>query len=172
MSGRCAGIRIRRSAALPAVRHRRHCPVPVQSVREKTVRGSHWDHRNQRPIPRQFWSSLLAGCTCAWPRRHRRADIGQVLGGAPSNDCPLFQAGHMPSWHGSCECYALSSVAAGSRWPLLLLLPLLSSARRVRVWPPSSPGCGHCAPPLSPIGLTAADPFAGGKVSRAASRVR
>ena len=35
-----------------------------------------------------------------------------------------------------------------------------------------SPGCGLCAPPLSPIGLTAADPFAGGKVSRVASRVR
>ncbi len=34
------------------------------------------------------------------------------------------------------------------------------------------PGRGPGAPPLSPIGLTAADPFAGGKVSRADSRVR
>jgi hypothetical protein len=34
------------------------------------------------------------------------------------------------------------------------------------------PGCGPCAPPLPPIGLTAADPFAGGKVARVASRVR
>jgi hypothetical protein len=34
------------------------------------------------------------------------------------------------------------------------------------------PGCGSCAPPLLPIGLTAADLFAGGKVSRADSRVR
>ena len=33
------------------------------------------------------------------------------------------------------------------------------------------PGCGPCAPPL-PIGLTAADLFAGGEVSRADSRVR
>jgi len=23
-----------------------------------------------------------------------------------------FQAGHIPSWHGSCECYALLPVAA------------------------------------------------------------
>jgi len=37
---------------------------------------------------------------------------------------------------------------------------------------PSRPGCGPCAPPLPPIGLTAADPFAGGEVSRADSRVR
>jgi hypothetical protein len=37
---------------------------------------------------------------------------------------------------------------------------------------PSKPGCGPCAPPLLPIGLTAADLFAGGEVSRADSRVR
>ena len=37
---------------------------------------------------------------------------------------------------------------------------------------PSRPGCGSCAPPLLPIGLTAADLFAGGEVSRADSRVR
>ena len=33
----------------------------------------------------------------------------------------------MPSWHGSCERYALSLVAAGCRWSLLLLSPLLSA---------------------------------------------
>jgi hypothetical protein len=46
------------------------------------------------------------------------------------------------------------------------------SPLRVRAWPPSPPGCGPWAPPLPPIGLTAADPFAGGEVSRADSRVR
>jgi len=39
-----------------------------------------------------------------------------------------FQARHIPSWRGSCERYAQSSVAAAGRWLLLLLLlsPLLS----------------------------------------------
>jgi hypothetical protein len=32
----------------------------------------------------------------------------------------------MLSWHGSCERYALSLVAAGCRWSLLLLSLLLS----------------------------------------------
>src|SRR5690348_13445832 len=32
-----------------------------------------------------------------------------------------FQAGHIPSWHGSCERRALWPFAAVSRWPLLLL---------------------------------------------------
>ena len=63
---------------------------------------------------------------------------------------PSANAGHMPSWHGSCERCALSPVAAGSRWPLLLLSPLLSSARRDRAWLSSPPGCGPCAPPLPP----------------------
>ena len=38
-----------------------------------------------------------------------------------------FQAGHIPSWRGSCECYALPPVAAARRWLLLLLSPLLSA---------------------------------------------
>ena len=38
-----------------------------------------------------------------------------------------FQAGHIPSWRESCESYALSPVAAGRRWSLLLLSPLLSA---------------------------------------------
>src|SRR6185437_13445607 len=42
-----------------------------------------------------------------------------------------FQAGHIPSWRGSCECYALSSVAVGSRWLLLLLSRLLSAGGSV-----------------------------------------
>jgi hypothetical protein len=32
-----------------------------------------------------------------------------------------FQAGHIPSWRRSCESHALSPVAAGRRWLLLLL---------------------------------------------------
>jgi hypothetical protein len=39
-----------------------------------------------------------------------------------------FQAGHIPSWLGSCERYALSLFADVSRWLLLLLSPLLSAA--------------------------------------------
>ena len=37
------------------------------------------------------------------------------------------EAGHIPSWRGSCECYALSPIAAGRRWSLVLLSPLRSS---------------------------------------------
>src|SRR5208283_5154752 len=37
-----------------------------------------------------------------------------------------FQAGHIPSCYGSCECRALSPVAAARRWSLLLLSSLLS----------------------------------------------
>jgi len=59
-----------------------------------------------------------------------------------SRECPLmtlanctliarrpsfFQAGHIPSWRGSCERYALLPVADVSRWLLLLLSPLLSA---------------------------------------------
>ena len=73
----------------------------------------------------------------------------------------------MPSWRGSCECYALPPVAGAGRWLLLLLSPLLSGAvgKPVPTPPrraPCSPGCGP-GPALSPIGLTAADPFAGGR---------
>lgn len=32
-----------------------------------------------------------------------------------------FQAGYIPSWHGSCESYAPSQVAGACRWLLLLL---------------------------------------------------
>ena len=48
-----------------------------------------------------------------------------VRGHRPS----AFQAGNIPSWRESCECYALSAVADDSGWLLLLLLsPLLSAA--------------------------------------------
>ena len=42
----------------------------------------------------------------------------------------VFQAGHIPSWRGSCERYGLSPVAVACRWSLLLLSPLLSAAIR------------------------------------------
>jgi len=38
-----------------------------------------------------------------------------------------FQAGHIPSWRGSRESYALSPVADDSGWLLLLLSSLLSA---------------------------------------------
>ena len=41
-----------------------------------------------------------------------------------------FQAGHIPSWHGLCESYALSPVAGACRWLLQLLSPLLSALRQ------------------------------------------
>jgi hypothetical protein len=42
----------------------------------------------------------------------------------------VFQAGHISSWRGPYERYALSSVAAACRWWLLLLSPLLSAVIR------------------------------------------
>ena len=47
---------------------------------------------------------------------------------APSNDLPLFRPDISQVGVGSCERYALSPVAAVSRWSLLLLSPLLSAA--------------------------------------------
>ena len=43
----------------------------------------------------------------------------------------VFQAGHIPSWRGSCKRDALSLVAAVSGWLLLLLPQLLSAAGTV-----------------------------------------
>jgi hypothetical protein len=48
---------------------------------------------------------------------------GKVARRGPS----AFQAGQIPSWRGSCECYALSPSAAVSHCSLLLLSPLLSA---------------------------------------------
>jgi hypothetical protein len=57
-------------------------------------------------------------------------------------------------------------LSAPGSWPLRpdLAVPLSASIRGL--------GCGPCVPPLPPIGLTAADLFAGGEVSSADSRVR
>jgi hypothetical protein len=46
--------------------------------------------------------------------------IMAVRGRRPS----AFQAGHIPSWLESCECYALLAVTAACRWSLLLLSPV------------------------------------------------
>jgi hypothetical protein len=45
-----------------------------------------------------------------------------------------FQAGHIPSWRGSCESDALSAVAAVSGWLLLLLSPLLLALLLLYRW--------------------------------------
>jgi hypothetical protein len=150
---------------------------PVLSVRRRTalncnpncnpqirrsghiVQGCPW-----RSVP---WADIPAMstpdrcCLAAWQQcwqQSRRDDSDP----RPS----AFQAGHIPSWRGSCERYALSPVAAGSRW----LLPLLSSAPRVRARPAFLARLRSLGAAPSSIGLTAADPFAGGEVSRADSR--
>ena len=74
--------------------------------------------------------------------------IFRIMVGAPCRPS-AFQAGHIPSWRGSCERYALSPIAAASRWSLLLLSPLLSTRCKPSVaigpaacrgWPASGPG--------------------------------
>jgi hypothetical protein len=92
----------------------------------------------------------------------------------PTCRLSVFQAGHIPSWRGSCERYALSPVAAGSRWLLLLLSPLLSAPIR-------GAGAGrdqalrmvresHPSPGLRIPGVSRALPF--GDVIRASRLVR
>ena len=67
----------------------------------------------------------------------------------PSHDRRLFRPDISPSWRGSCERYALSPVAAGSRWLLLLLSPLLSAAAGGSAWTSVtrlSAWCGNPSP--------------------------
>jgi hypothetical protein len=56
-------------------------------------------------------------CPAAWQQSSRNGFDPRLS---------AFQAGHFPSWRGSCERYALSPVAAACRWLLLLLSRLLS----------------------------------------------
>jgi hypothetical protein len=78
-----------------------------------------------------------------------------------------FQTGHIPSWRGSCQRYALSLVADVSGWLLLSLSPLLSAADPV----PHLRGlsgavaapCLAQTPPPNPI---AAEPDGGRVLSR------
>jgi hypothetical protein len=107
------------------------------------------------------WRSLAVDGSSGASRGHapvvRRP--GSRWGGAVERPS-ANQAGHIPSWHGSCERYALSLVADGSRWLLLLLLsPLLSAAGPVPI-SEHLPGtmtapCPAQAPPPKP---TAAGP--------------
>ena len=75
------------------------------------------------------WRSLAVDGSSGASRGHaplvRRP--GSWWGGAVERPS-AFQAGHIPSWRGWCERYALSPVAAGCRGLLLLLSPLLSAA--------------------------------------------
>ena len=57
-----------------------------------------------------------------------RPKSGQAVTSARPLRPSVFQAGHIPSWRGSRESYALSPVADDSGWLLLLLSPLLSAA--------------------------------------------
>ena len=69
----------------------------------------------------------LPACALPLPAIKIIPHIFRVMGGRGCRPS-VFQAGHIPSWHGSCECYALSPVAAAGRWSLLLLSSLLSAA--------------------------------------------
>ena len=74
------------------------------------------------------WQSLAVDGSLGASRGHapvvRRP--GSRWGGAVERPS-AFQAGHTPSWRGSCGSYALSLVAAVSDWLLLLLSPLRSA---------------------------------------------
>jgi hypothetical protein len=81
-----------------------------------------------RPSPVVGWadipelSTCVGCCSAAWLQSWLQS---RRNGADPRPSA--FQAGHIPSWRGSRECYALSPIAAGSRWLLLLLSPLLSA---------------------------------------------
>ena len=78
-------------------------------VQDRPLRSLRW-----ADIP--LMSAWDAPCPAAWQQcwlQSRRPGADP----RPS----AFQAGHIPSWRGSCERYPLSPVAAGSRWLLLLL---------------------------------------------------
>jgi len=97
--------------------------------------------------------SLLSGDVavfCCCTGELRVSFVGPARCAVPTCRPSAFQAGHLPSWRGSCECYALSSVAAASRWLLLLLSPLLSVAANPQI------PCSGCRP-----GLDRSHPLAG-----------
>jgi hypothetical protein len=101
--------------------------------RARAYLGEHLIRRSgqvvqDRPSPVVGWADIPELSTCvgcrpaAWLQcwlqsRHYGADP------RPS----AFQAGHLPSWHRSCESAALSLIADARRWWLLLLSPLLSA---------------------------------------------
>jgi hypothetical protein len=157
--------------------------IPTQRAREHLIRRSGRIVQN-RPLWSLRWADIPqlsawdAPCPAAWQQ------CWQQLRGPGADPRPYaFQAGHIQSWRGSCECYALLPVAAACRGLLLLLSPLLSAAVARRALGceqadasasghPSSPGPASLRAATPPIGLAAAALFAGGEVSRADSRVR
>ena len=114
------------------------------------------------------WRSLAVDGSSGASRGHapvvRRP--GSRWGGAVERPS-AFQAGHIPSLRGSCECHALSLVADVSGWPLLLLSPLLSAAGpgpHLQALPGAvTAPCPPQAPPPNPI---AAEPDGGRVLSR------
>ena len=105
-------------------------PSGTQRTREHLIRRS-GQVVQDRPSPVVGWahipelSTCVGRCPAAWQQRWQQS---RRNGADPRPSA--FQAGHMPSWRGSCERYALSPVAAACRWSLLLLSPLLSTRRR------------------------------------------
>jgi hypothetical protein len=111
-------------------------------------------------------SFMFAGC-CRWPSLAVDGGSGASQGHAPVVRRPgsrwssvvtrpsVFQAGHIPSWRGSCGSYALSLVAAVSGWLLLLLSPLLSAVGpgpHLRGLPGAvTAPCSAQTPPPNPI---------------------
>jgi hypothetical protein len=65
--------------------------------------------------------AVLCCCTA-------HASSAHVPGGALPRRPSAFQAGHISSWHESCECYRSSLVAAACRW-LLLSAAIRKAAR-------------------------------------------
>src|ERR1700738_5332295 len=95
-----------------------------------------------RALPARFKaraSFMFAGC-CWWQSLAVDGRSGASRGHAPVVRRPgsrwsgavarqsVFQAGHIPSWHGSYERYALSPVAAVGHWLLLLLSASITRA--------------------------------------------
>jgi len=67
-------------------------------------------------------STCVGCCSAAWLQSWLQS---RRYGADPRPSA--FQAGHIPSCGGSCECYALSPIAAGRLWAPVLLSPLLSA---------------------------------------------
>jgi hypothetical protein len=108
------------------------------------------------------WRSLAVDGSSGASRGHapvvRRP--GSRRGGAVERPS-AFQAGHIPSWRGSRERYALPPVAAGSRW-LLLLLSTADPVPRLRGLPGAvTAPCPAQAPPPNPTAAES-EPSSGG----------
>jgi hypothetical protein len=84
-----------------------------------------------RPSPVVGWAGIPGLSTCVGRRSVAwlQSWLQSRWNGADPRPS-AFQAGHIPSWRGSCECYALSPVAAVSGWLLPLLSPLPSGGQR------------------------------------------